>query len=209
MRSLTLATLLLASTSLTACVEDLSEDTVDSDALSDTDTDTDLDTDPDEDDPPTGVLSGPDDDGEVVVEVHAWDAQAWVHLDIDEPSFTDADGAWSLAFQRYVIAVNGGVSGDAGVEVVFVEDLAYDDVTSAPQSGWSTDAPDADDDGEPERVFDTWYDYNPDNHVLTPRPGTWFVRSADGHTYALEILDYYSDAGDSGYPSLRYRPVDD
>ena len=44
---------------------------------------------------------------------------------------------------------------------------------------------------------------------MTPRPGTWFVRSAGGQTYALVIDAYYSEAGDAAYPKFRFKPVED
>jgi len=201
-RSLSLI-LLLASTS--ACVEDLAPPSDDTDPLTSTD-DTDDTGQSDPDDPI--VFEGPDGEGTVLADVDATDAQAWVHLDLAEPTWTQQDGPWSLKFQRYTIALNGGVSGDGDVQAVFVPDLDFDQADQAPADGWSTDAPDADEDGEPEYVFGEWYDYDPGTHVLTPKPGTWFVRDIDGDVWALEIVDYYSDAGDSGHPEIRFRPVD-
>lgn len=184
---------------LAACVPDLAPDT---DAV---ETDVPVETDTDE---PGGLPAGFASDGETLfVQVDASDSERWVYLDLDAPDWTDADGAWSLAFRRYVVEVNGGVSGDAGVEVAFT-DQPWEEARVAPSEGWGTDLADADEDGEPERAFDAWWDYDSETHILTPVDGTWFVRSAGGGTFALQILDYYSDAGDSGVIELRYRSVE-
>ncbi|MFK7931396.1 MAG: HmuY family protein [Myxococcota bacterium] len=199
---------LLACISGGACVEDLSPTPDDSDT-EDTDADTDTDTDTDTVEDGNLVLEGPGPDGEVHADIDSTDGAGWVYLDMATPEETDENGLWSLKFQRYTLAVNGGVSGDADVQAVFVEGLAYDDAKVAPDTGWNADRPDEDEDGTPEYVMGEWYDYDPSTHVLSPKPGTWFVRGVGGQTYAVEVLDYYSDAGDSGHPSLRYRPVQD
>ena len=205
----TLLTVLALPLLLAACVEDLDPNTGEDDVTDDSggeerpDPDEDL----DEDDSRGTVTVDGD---EVTAELVATDADAWIHLDMDEPAILlDGEDTWSLRFSRYTVEVNGGVSGDGGVEVAFTDD-DYDTVTAAPTDGWFTDQPDGDDDDEdPDRAFDTWWDYDSSTHVLTPAEGTWFVRSVGGQTYALVFIDYYSDAGDSGYPSIRYRPVAD
>jgi hypothetical protein len=194
---------------LTACVEDLDPNTEDpGDEPGDTATDDTGDTEEQTD--PRGILEDFGDDDEAFAEVNASDSTVWVHLDLDTPAWVDeGDPAWSLRFQRYVVEVNGGVSGDGGVEVAFTNE-DYDAVTRAPADGWFTDAPDGDDDNEdPDLAFDTWWDYEVTTHTLTPAAGTWFVRSVGGETYALEFDGYYSEAGDSGYPSFRWKAVED
>lgn len=196
--------ILLSLMAFPACVEDLSPDVDSDDPGVDTDTDTDEDTEA----PALIALTGPEADGSFTAKVKATSNDLWVHLDMETPEWTDEGGDWSIAFKRYQIALNGGVSGDAGVEAVFEPGLAYEAATEAPVEGWITDVEDADDDGDPELAFDTWYDYDASTHVLTPKPGTWFVRGL-GDTYAFEVLSYYSEAGDSGYPSVRFKPVTD
>ena len=127
-----------------------------------------------------------------------------MRVDLATSSEADGEASWTLGFQRYTVIVDGGSSGDGDVEAVFVADASFD--SAPPTDGWATDAPDADDDGKDELVFGSWYDYNPENHVLTPKAGTWFVRDAQ-HVWALQILGYYSEAGDGGYPEIRFREL--
>lgn len=148
-------------------------------------------------------------DDHVVTRVDATDAEAWIHMDLDTArQLDDDDREWDVRFQRFHIAVNGGSSGDAGVEVAWLPDVELGDVDQAPDSGWSTDAPDgADDDEHPDYAFADWYDYEVDGHVLTPRPGVYVVRTAQAD-FAVQLLDYYNDAGTSGHPTFAWRQLD-
>ena len=106
--------------------------------------------------------------------------------------------------------LDGGVSGDGGVEVVPVTgDLTT--LTAAPSTGWLTDADDGDDpDALPDYAFeqgDGWYSYDPATHVLTPRPLVWAIRATTGGPWALVIDRYYDDAGSSGVFTVRWRPL--
>lgn len=193
--------ILLASLSL-ACVEDLSKGFGPADA--DADADTDADTDPTWD----TSISDPDADGVREVFLNAASSLSWVLLDLDNDEIVEEAGPWSVGFQRFIVKVNGGVSGDAGVEAVW-QDIEFDDATTAPADGWMTDEPDADDDGDLEYAFDGWFDYDSSTHVVTPGGGTWFVHSAAGDTYALVFRAYYNGAGDAGYPQIAYKPVAD
>lgn len=192
--------LLLAASACAPSIADLPLDDTDEDTqVSGGDTD---DTSADD-----GPISDADSDGVRTAHVDATSDSAWVYVDVDANTLVGASEAWSLGFQRSNIMLNGGVSGDAGVEVAWSAS-AFADATDAPTTGWTTDAADANDDGVPEYAL-AWYDYDEATHVLTPKAGTWFVRTAGGHTIAVEILDYYDDAGTSAMPSFRYKPVDD
>jgi len=144
--------------------------------------------------------------------VDATDEEAWVYLDLDSgeqvtPADPESDLAWDLRFRRFHIALNGGVSGPAGVETVFIDGATLEEVELAPEDGWVSDRPDGDDeDPEPDLALGGWYDYDVMTHVLTPRPGVYVIRTAEGD-YALEMLDYYNAAGTSGHPSFAWREV--
>lgn len=144
----------------------------------------------------------------VITQVDATDAERWIYMDLESGrQVEESDGGWDLRFQRYQIAVNGGISGDGGIEVAWVADATIDKLVSAPADGWSTDAEDGDDeDEEPDLAFADWYDYDAETHVLTPREGVYVVRTVDSD-YAVQILDYYSDAGTSGYPTFAWRDL--
>jgi len=162
---------------LAACAADI-RDTDSGGNLDDTDTDTDTYTD---------VRT---------VEIDATDSTAWVHYAFEGGLVSPSD-PWTLAFQRYTVKVDGGSSGDGGVEVAVLDGADFDALTEAPDSGWTTDA-------ETGLVFDSWYDYDGTTHVLTAADQVFVVREGDGDTFKLEFLDYYDDAGNAGHPSFRW-----
>jgi hypothetical protein len=100
------------------------------------------------------------------------------------------------------------VSGSGGVQLVAVDAADLGEVTSAPSSGYVTDLADDDDDNtEPEYAFDVWFEYDSDTHVLTPAPLVFVVESTDGGHTAIEILDYYDDAGTSAVFDLHWKSL--
>ncbi len=140
-------------------------------------------------------------------ELDAGDALAWVYVDADD-GLAELDGprpGWDLAFSRQRIQLDGGISGDGGVELVAVEAATLEDVAAIPTGGWITDQADDDDENtEPEYAFDVWFDYDSESHVLTPKPLVFVVHTGDGAYVALDILDYYDDAGSSGLFTFRW-----
>jgi hypothetical protein len=156
--------------------------------------------------PDDRVVHTDDGDGVTTTRVDAT-ADGWLHLDLEgRREVGDADG-WELAFQRFQIVVNGGVSGDGGVEVAIVEGGDFAAIERAPAGGYLTDAADGEDEGsEPDLAFGGWYDYDPATHVLTPRDQVYVLRSAEGY-WKLQLVDYYDDAGTSGFPTFRWAAV--
>ena len=153
--------------------------------------------------------------GEVVERtIDASNAEKWLYLDLDEnalaaPKSPASASDWDLSFQRFTIAMNGGVGGAGGVEVAVLKDAKFDDVVKVPANGFVSDAPDGSDDDElPEYVMSTgesgWYDYDPTAHTLSPRAHVYLVRTTTRAVFKLEVLDYYSEAGSSGYFRVRY-----
>ena len=148
--------------------------------------------------------------------IDATDSTVWTYFDLESRSIVSpADPAnaedWDLAFQRYVIAVNGGVSGNGGVEVLEVAGMFsdFENVVEVPADGtWSTDAEDADGDGKPEYVFQTWFDYDISTHVLTPADIVYLVRTVEGNPFRFRILHYYSPEGESGYMNIEFDQIE-
>ena len=141
--------------------------------------------------------------------VDASSPTAWIHADFETGREVEATAAWDLRFQRFHISANGGVTGPGGVEVAPVTGVAFAAVT-LPTTGFITDAADRDGDGTPDYVMDqgdTWYSYDPATHLLTPQPIVWVVKTAGGSTLKLEILEYYDDAGTSGWFTLHWAPL--
>jgi hypothetical protein len=127
------------------------------------------------------------------------------YFDLDTGTSVSTDEGWDLAFMRNYIRSNGGASGDKRVEVARLEDTAFDDVTQAPDDGYDTDQPDGseDDNTEPETQFSghetSWYDYNLNTHVLSPRKVTYVVHSSEGAYFKIGIENFYDKAGTGGF----------
>lgn len=156
-------------------------------------------------------------DGTTTTRVDANEANVWVYIDLETasevvPINPGSNAEWDLAFQRFKIKSNGGVSGSGGVEVAVLPDADFDGMSEAPASGYVTDRADSDDEDEdPDTAFltgDGWYTYNPVDHTLSPRDIVYIVRTVEGGYFKLQMLDYYDDAGTSGFPTFRWGPVD-
>lgn len=157
------------------------------------------------------VVTSGEGDGVMSTTVDATDATAWtaVDLDADAVEADYGDDVWDLAFQRFEIAVNGGVTGPGGVEAVFMEGLELSDVTAIPEEGWATDEPDGPDENAlPDYVFRPWFDYDGDTHVVSAHPAAFAVRSTEGRHFALQMLEYYDDAGSPGMITFRWKRLD-
>jgi hypothetical protein len=148
-----------------------------------------------------GEVTGPE-DGVYAARVDATDYEAWTYLDLAGATVHfDGEAAWDLRFQRAVIEVNGGVTGDGGVTVAVLAGVPFAEA-SAPEAGWITDSADADADGDPERAFDTWFAYDVATHVLTPADQTYVVRGAEDHR--VRLLSYYDSVGTSAIYELTF-----
>ena len=142
--------------------------------------------------------------------VNSTDSTVWVHYDLESATLVAEDDVtddnWDIAFQRYAIKVNGGVSGTGEVEVLILQG-EYDtfEEVALPENGeWITDLEDSDGDDKPEYVFDTWFDYDLATHVLSPADLVYLIRTVEGNVFRFRILDYYSSQGSSGYMSIEF-----
>lgn len=170
-------------------------DTADTDT---SDTDTDDTSDTSDTSAPAGRITSVDEGGGVTfVEVESTGDSEFVHFDFASPGEVAATDGWELAFQRYAVQVNGGTSGSGGVEIAAIEGVAFDAVDTAPANGWRTDTAEA-------LAFDDWYDYDGATHVLTAGDRVYVVRDGTGAAWKLAFVDYYDDAGNSGFPSFRW-----
>lgn len=144
------------------------------------------------------------DDGVVELLINATNSETWRHVDLATGRVVDETGPWVLRFRRHLVQTNGGANGDAGVTVSWSE-ARFEEVEAAPEDGWASDE---EGEGEEFHALGEWYDYNINGHILTPAPGTWFVRGPT-ETWALVFLSYYDAAGTSAMVSIRYKPVED
>jgi hypothetical protein len=147
-----------------------------------------------------------------------WD-DVWVYFDFEQgpmggqTEVTDpaASSVWDLAFQRFKIKSNGGVSGGGGVEVAIVPDMSLEEIDEAPATGWLRDTPDGEDmNPDPDFAFnqgETWFQYDPATHVLQARRQVYVVLTRNGGFVGLQILGYYDDAGTGGYVRFRWKTL--
>ncbi len=148
--------------------------------------------------------------------VDATQEEHWVYMDLDTglevtPASPESSPDWDVAFKRFQVKSNGGISGTGGVQAVKLAGADFDAVTRAPVDGWIVDAEDSDDEGtEPDFVFLTdgfWYDYDLATHALTPADQVYVVQSSGGAFFKIAFLGYYDAAGSSGFPTFQWASV--
>ncbi|MBM4379735.1 MAG: HmuY family protein [Deltaproteobacteria bacterium] len=154
-------------------------------------------------------------DGAFTVNVEATAKEAWVYVDMvqrkDVPA-ADAVGtdAWHLAFQRFKIMTNSGVSGPGSVEVAALPSQDFDSLTQAPAGGYAQDRADGPDGNadldSPFLEGAGWYVYDLGVHKLAPRDITYVVHLPTGY-FKLRMLNYYARAGTAGTLQFRWAPL--
>jgi hypothetical protein len=159
--------------------------------------------------------------GVVETLVDATSETDWRYLDLETGlAVTPADphdsDAWDLGFRRYYLITNGGVSGSGGGAAVRLLDVAFDDLTEAPETGWVADAADIEEDNDtgPDTAFNggvesvnDWYDYDSEGHRLSPRAVSFVVRSVEGNFFKVELLGYYDGVGTPGMVRFRWARI--
>lgn len=143
-------------------------------------------------------LVGPD-----TVTVDASDPDRWVFFDFSRGSVIEepAPTGWDLAFRRFHVIANGGggFAGEGGI--LDLGPVAFDSVETVPVAGYrATEA--RSDSTNP--AIARWYDYGWTSHLLTPKPGVYAVRTADGRHAKLELLGYYCVEARPGCVTFRY-----
>lgn len=159
-----------------------------------------------DDQAPDGVLDTGADLTEVTeVVLDATDHELWIPYDFERQGIVETALPWDIAARRYLVVLNGGVSGDGGVEAAVVPDGEFDLLGSVPDDLiWATDEPDSDGDGVDDTVLADWYDYDVSTHILTANGTVYLVRTVEGAVMKLELLDYYDAAGTPGHVRFRW-----
>lgn len=134
--------------------------------------------------------------------------------------FSDKDKlTWDIAFNRYKVATNSGEtnrSGLGGACKSNTTDFSVASSTSAASQGCSTFTIDTSSTTQGiggagavyvgNSLMTEWYNYTIGN--LTPKSDIYLIRSGTGSSiYAVHIENYYSDAGTSGYPTIRWKKL--
>lgn len=165
------------------------------------------------DDVPEAVVTESGSAGTFTTRIDASDMLAWRYFSFAtagevSPADPASSPDWDLAFQRFHVLSNGGVSGSGGTAIAIVPNQTLAALTSAPADGYIEDQPDGDDDDSvAESAFssgDGWYAYDTATNRLSPYPNVYVVRTGSGASYKLAISDYYDAAGTSGHPSFEW-----
>ena len=156
--------------------------------------------------PPTPPDPSPAGDSLVGPVVYTVDASAsgrWVFFDFSRGSTVENPGpeAWDLAFQRFYIVSNGGEGFAGRGGLLDLGPVAFDSVTVVPEGGYVSSEAERD---TTNAATEEWYDYSFTSHLLTPRPRTYAVRTADGRYAKLEVVGYYCPGARPGCLTFRY-----
>lgn len=141
--------------------------------------------------------------GPVRVTVDATDPDRWAYFDFSRGAVVrnpEPDG-WDLAFRRFHAMLNGGPGFPGRAAAVALDSVPLDSLETAPDSGWTTVRSPGD---SVSPVLARWYDYGFISHLLTPRPVTYAIRTADGRWAALRFLSYYCPGPTPGCVTFEY-----
>lgn len=164
--------------------------------------------------------SGPEEpeseiEAETVLDLHAPDTRSnpnarFVLFSLRTGQTVDiADSAstnWDIGFRGTSVIVNSGTSGPGSAGAV-VLDTAFEEVTIAPETGYSSDTADT-------NAISGWYNYTGQagtpQHAIISLDKTIILRTADGNHYGkLEIMSYYEgnpDTSTESFANLGTRP---
>ena len=158
-----------------------------------------------------------DESGGVTMRVNATFKESWVYVDLDAPKEMPASEAletqeWDIAFQRFKIMSNGGVSGSGNVEVALLKKQNFDILEVAPSEGYVKDAADSQTDGDQDvdsafLIDGAWYYYDLAKHRLTPRDVVYVIRTTGGSHVKLQMLSYYDSFGTSARLSMKWKKI--
>lgn len=141
--------------------------------------------------------------GPTIYTVDASSSSEWIFFDFSRRAVVEdpAPAEWDLAFQRFYIVANGGegFAGRGGLQDLGA--VPFDSVEVAPREGYVASEARRD---TTNAATAEWYDYSFTSHLLTPRPRTYAVRTADGRYGKLEIVGYYCPGARPGCLTFRY-----
>jgi len=151
-------------------------------------------------------------------QVNATSTRCWMLVSLERSGIQlgSNEKDWDLRFKRFVIGTNSGTSGsekgaacDTGLTDFAVISVANKAACNT-ESNFKIDSIQSQDGAGFGNVNDSantalfnWYNYN--NTTLTAKANVYIVRGSNGSSlFKLQMLDYYSSAGTSGYPQFRW-----
>jgi hypothetical protein len=145
-----------------------------------------------------------DSTGARIFTVNSSDSEKWRFFSFQRGALVEAPQprAWDLGFRRFHIMTNGGpgFSGEAGIAPLGA--VSLENATLPPDSAFLPTSV-ARDSVNP--VVAKWYRYGFTTHMLTPKPESYAVRTADGRFAVFQILSYYCAGPTPGCLTIRYR----
>ncbi len=148
--------------------------------------------------------------------VNATSPSEWTYVDLKSGGIASTStGNWDLRLKRFVIGTNSGSSGSGSGGSCFTGSTNFlssftnssctptlDTVQSqSTGSGFGNSS-----DSASTSMF-SWYNYDGTTHILSSKQEVYLIRGRDGSFYKLQILDFYSSAGTSGYLILKWAPL--
>ena len=131
------------------------------------------------------------------------DASVGQRLDL-ESGAVSTTGDWDLSLEGWDMRLNGGVSG-TGSAGAYLTELSFEEITDAgvaPSGAFARDSYAG--------VFGEhpWYRYNLDgHHTIFPTFQVYLVDAGDA-VYKVQLVGYYSTAGDPRHITFRYEQLD-
>lgn len=108
------------------------------------------------------------------------------------PLSDSATTNWDIAFQSTNIIVNCGNRGPGNGGAIVQTSVDFNTITEAPATGYVVESSTAG-----SIPGDSWYNYDPDKHLISAKPGVvLIIRTADGKYAKMQILNYYKGAPD-------------
>jgi hypothetical protein len=127
------------------------------------------------------------------------DASSLVSLDLNTGSVAPAEGEWDVSLEGFDLRINGGVSGSGGAGATPSPEPFEAVTTAAVDSrAYQVDVFAG--------VFGShpWYKYNlTGENIIHPTFDVYLIKRGDD-VYKVQLIDYYSPAGDPRHISFRY-----
>ncbi len=123
-----------------------------------------------------------------------------VYLNLETGAILNAadttKSSWDIAFQHTAVTLAGKASAQV------IADTGFDKINVAPTGGYLQGKA-----AVPSGSGNGWYNYNMDNHIVSPIPGrVILIHTASGKYVKLAVDSYYREGTDSepGYYTLHY-----
>ncbi len=132
---------------------------------------------------------------------NARDEAAWHHFSFAQARLVAPGDDWDIAFRRFHIIVNGAPAFRGSAGVVDLGAVRFDDVTTAPRTGYVGSVAGRDTASAP---LSRWYGYGFSTHLLTTLDHVYAIRTVDGAFVKMQVLGYYCAGPDPGCMTIRF-----